>query len=206
MDGHLEVWTDSGRSLLPLSSTRCTVGSSPETTRRSTIVRCRQYALIECLAGTWFIEDLGSRNGTFVGGSRIARRRSFRPGEEFRLGRARVALRGVVAGGRPRTETIDERRWSLDASGRWAASRLRWRICVSRRPRRGDRTWSRAGSLVTPSGTDSCSRRAAEHFDWRQAHHRLTQVSAWPRARRPRPAPATNVATIVARRSHTPGT
>ena len=107
-DGHLEVWTGSGRDLLSFASTRCTIGSSPDS---DLVIDDRSvsavHALIENLGGSWFVEDLGSRNGTFVGGQRITGRRSIRPGEEFRLGLARVALRGVVVGRRPTTETID---------------------------------------------------------------------------------------------------
>jgi DNA-binding NarL/FixJ family response regulator len=63
--------------------------------------------MIEYLAGVWFVEDLGSRNGTFIGANRITGRTAIRPGVEFRVGLARITLRGVVAGGRPETETIE---------------------------------------------------------------------------------------------------
>jgi pSer/pThr/pTyr-binding forkhead associated (FHA) protein len=109
VQGHLEVWTTAGRELLPLVADRCTIGRTPSS---DLVVDDRSvsavHALIENLGGTWFVEDLGSRNGTFVGGQRISGRRSIRPGEEFRLGAARLVLRGVVFAGRPQTEIIDE--------------------------------------------------------------------------------------------------
>ena len=107
--GHLEVWTASGRSLLPLGSSRSTVGSSAE----SDLVIddqsvSRTHLLLEHLGEAWFVEDLGSRNGTYVNGQRITGRRVVRPGDEIRLGVARVVLRGVVSGGGPATSLVDE--------------------------------------------------------------------------------------------------
>ena len=98
MDGHLEVWTTSGRALLPLDTDRCTLGSSSDS---DLVVEdgsvSRVHALFERLGGVWFVEDLGSRNGTYVNGQRISGRRLVRPGDEVRLGVARLVLRGVVS-------------------------------------------------------------------------------------------------------------
>ena len=109
MEGHLEVWTESGRTLLPLSSGRSTVGSSTES---DIVVHdpsvSRTHVLLEQLGGAWFVEDLGSRNGTYLNGQRITGRRVVRPGDEIRLGVARVVLRGVVSGGGPATSLVDE--------------------------------------------------------------------------------------------------
>jgi FHA domain len=109
VEGHLEVWTASGRTLLPIGSPRSIVGSS----RESDLVVddpsvSRTHLLLEQLGGAWFIEDLGSRNGTYLNGQRITRRRVVRPGDEIRLGVARVVLRGVVSGGGPATSVVDE--------------------------------------------------------------------------------------------------
>jgi hypothetical protein len=110
VEGHLEVWTASGRTLLPLGSDRCTVGSSAES---DLVVEdpsvSRTHLLFEQLGGAWFVEDLGSRNGTYLNGQRITGRRVVRPGDEIRLGVARVVLRGVVTGsGGPATSVVDE--------------------------------------------------------------------------------------------------
>jgi hypothetical protein len=109
VEAHLEVWTSSGRSLLPLSAARCTIGSSAD----SDIVLddssvSRAHVLFEPLAGAWFIEDLGSRNGTYVNGQRITGRRVVRPGDEIRLGLVRVVLRGEISGGGAATSAVDE--------------------------------------------------------------------------------------------------
>jgi hypothetical protein len=106
---HLEVWTTSGRTLLPLASPRCTIGSSPESdlvVDDSSV--SRTHVLLEHLGGAWFVEDLGSRNGTYLNGQRIAGRRLVRTGDELRLGVARVVLRGEVAIRGPATTVLDE--------------------------------------------------------------------------------------------------
>jgi pSer/pThr/pTyr-binding forkhead associated (FHA) protein len=50
-----------------------------------------RHATIEVHDGEWFIEDLGSTNGTLVNGVRIERRERVRPGDEIAIGR--IALR-----------------------------------------------------------------------------------------------------------------
>lgn len=41
----------------------------------------------------WFLEDLGSTNGTFVGGTRLTRTTPIEPGVDFRVGRTTMQLR-----------------------------------------------------------------------------------------------------------------
>ncbi len=109
MEGHLEVWTASGRTLLPLGADRCTVGSSADS---DLVVDdpsvSRTHVLLEQFGGAWFVEDLGSRNGTYLNGQRINGRRVVKPGDEIRLGLARVVLRGVISGSGPTTSLVDE--------------------------------------------------------------------------------------------------
>ena len=50
-----------------------------------------RHARLELQDGEWWIEDLGSTNGTLVNGTRIAQRERVRPGDEIAIGR--VALR-----------------------------------------------------------------------------------------------------------------
>jgi pSer/pThr/pTyr-binding forkhead associated (FHA) protein len=109
VEGHLEVWTASGRALLPLDSPRRTVGSSAES---DLVVDdpsvSRTHALLEQLGAAWFVEDLGSRNGTYLNGQRITGRRVVRPGDELRLGTVRVVLRGALSRSGPATSLVDE--------------------------------------------------------------------------------------------------
>lgn len=44
----------------------------------------------------YFIEDAGSRNGTFIGGRRIHERDALQPGELFRIGRTWLRLDSVL--------------------------------------------------------------------------------------------------------------
>mgnify|MGYP001565608782 CR=1 FL=1 len=50
-----------------------------------------RHAKLEVEGGEWWIEDLGSTNGTLVNGARIEKRERLRPGDEIAIGR--VALR-----------------------------------------------------------------------------------------------------------------
>jgi len=50
-----------------------------------------RHASLEIHDGEWWIEDLGSTNGTLVNGVRIEKRERVRPGDEIAIGR--VALR-----------------------------------------------------------------------------------------------------------------
>jgi SARP family transcriptional regulator, regulator of embCAB operon len=108
-DAYLDVTTNATRSTLPLTSARCTVGSSPDS---ELVIDDRSvsavHALFERMNGVWFVEDLGSRNGTFVNGRRVVSRHAVRPGSEIRLGLARAVLRGIASAPHPQTEVIDE--------------------------------------------------------------------------------------------------
>ena len=48
------------------------------------------HAVIERVTGGWIVQDLGSRNGTFVNGDRLMGPRALRHGDELRLGSSRV--------------------------------------------------------------------------------------------------------------------
>jgi hypothetical protein len=109
VEGHLEVWTASGRLLLELNAARCTIGSSAD---NDVVIEdgsvSRAHLLFEQLAGAWFVEDLGSRNGTYVNGQRITSRRVVRPGDEIRLGLVRAVLRVDVSRQGTTTSAVDE--------------------------------------------------------------------------------------------------
>jgi hypothetical protein len=109
MEGQLEIWTGVGRELVAIPGDRATIGSS----EAADIVVAddsvsRVHALLEWLAGSWFVEDLGSRNGTFVNGERVQLRMVVRSADEMRLGRARLVLRGVDSSRGAATVVSDE--------------------------------------------------------------------------------------------------
>lgn len=56
------------------------------------------HAVIERVTGGWVLQDLGSRNGTFVNGSRINGPRALRSGDEIRLGSSRILFRSGAPG------------------------------------------------------------------------------------------------------------
>lgn len=59
----------------------------------------RHHLLLESLPDQWSVTDLGSKNGTFVNGSRLTARRALAPGDVIAAGRVR--LKFVAAGPPP---------------------------------------------------------------------------------------------------------
>jgi pSer/pThr/pTyr-binding forkhead associated (FHA) protein len=55
----------------------------------------REHARVQLEAGRVLVEDLGSRNGSWLGGSRLGGPREMAPGQELRAGRTVLAL-GIV--------------------------------------------------------------------------------------------------------------
>ena len=106
---HLEWLDGRDRRLLPLEHERLTVGSS---LTNDVVVDepsvSRIHAVLQRLSGTWFVEDCGSRNGTYVRGTRITSLQAIRPGDEVRIGRVRLRLGGQTAPGGTATETTVE--------------------------------------------------------------------------------------------------
>lgn len=95
----LELWVRGERTLVPLERDRLTVGSSPG----SDVVVAdrtvsRLHALVERLPGGWTVRDLGSRNGTFLNGTKIGELTVLRPGDRIRMGSAEVVFRGTSDG------------------------------------------------------------------------------------------------------------
>ncbi len=92
---HLEVWGPGGRELVPLERDRVVVGSSPEC---DLVVQdaavSRVHAVLDRVSAVWTVRDVGSSNGTYVNGKRIAGESRLRPGEELLLGTTRLVLKG----------------------------------------------------------------------------------------------------------------
>jgi DNA-binding winged helix-turn-helix (wHTH) protein len=64
----------------------------------------RRHALIRIAGGQATIEDLGSKNGTFVEEQRVDGVRSVRDGEIIRVGSVKLTLRRLIAPGSTETE------------------------------------------------------------------------------------------------------
>jgi pSer/pThr/pTyr-binding forkhead associated (FHA) protein len=69
----------------------------------------RRHALIRVGDGGITIEDLGSSNGTFVGGREIHGPHELTDGDTIELGTAAIAFRAWPGGGPPETERIRRR-------------------------------------------------------------------------------------------------
>ena len=100
MEPHLEITRPSGeRELFSLAGGRVTAGKSQSC---SIVIDdpavSRLHVAFENYGdGAWVVKDLGSRNGTSVNGERLTGERALRPGDEVRVGSARLVFKSVVA-------------------------------------------------------------------------------------------------------------
>lgn len=100
MNAFLEVWRPAGADLVQLDRDRLTLGRAPgnDVVLAEDGQVSRLHAILERLAGGWCVRDVSSRNGTFVNGSRVAGEARLGPGDEIRIGRTRIVLRGERGG------------------------------------------------------------------------------------------------------------
>ena len=110
MSSHLEVWKPSGRELIALSGERMTLGKAltNAVSLEHDPTVSRVHAVLENFGQAWSVRDLGSRNGTYVNGEKIAAERILRSGDELRLGSSRLVFwmtRGADAPADQETET-----------------------------------------------------------------------------------------------------
>lgn len=105
MPSHLEVFTPSGRELVPLSGQRVTLGKAAGNVvaleHDATVSRL--HAVFENLGAAWSIRDMGSRNGTYLNGEKITAERVLHSGDEVRVGKSRLIfwmVRDSAEGGR----------------------------------------------------------------------------------------------------------
>jgi serine phosphatase RsbU (regulator of sigma subunit) len=77
---------ESGREF-PLSADRAVIGRDPDldVCLRSQAIS-RRHAQISCVHGDYFVEDLGSTNGTFLNGKRVERRMLLAAKDRLRVG------------------------------------------------------------------------------------------------------------------------
>ena len=61
------------------------------------------HAVLEPIAAGWCVQDVGSRNGTFVRGERILGMRSLHPGEDLAVGRTKLVFRSAQPADATRT-------------------------------------------------------------------------------------------------------
>ena len=99
MSSYLEVWGPGGRELRPLDSERITVGSVDSNDLVVDLPGVsRVHAVFERFSESWTVRDLGSRNGTFVNGTRTIGERALHPGDEIVLGTLRLVYHGPARG------------------------------------------------------------------------------------------------------------
>lgn len=100
MPSHLEIWKPSGRELITLSGQRVTVGKASTNVvsleHDSTVSRL--HAVLENHGFAWSVRDVGSRNGTYLNGEKIAAERVLRAGDELRVGKSRLIFWDVSEG------------------------------------------------------------------------------------------------------------
>jgi len=95
MGDYVEVWADQGVRVIPLIDGEVAViGRDPscELAVEADSEVSRRHALLERVGAGWCVRDLGSRNGTFVNGERIASTCALHHRDELRIGGARVVL------------------------------------------------------------------------------------------------------------------
>lgn len=106
MASYLEVWKPDGPELVALDGDRITIGShsSNEVVLAADRTVSRLHAVLEAFPAGWSLRDMGSRNGTFVNGQKLSGERVLAPGDEVRIGRTRIVLRGGGHGEHTATE------------------------------------------------------------------------------------------------------
>jgi pSer/pThr/pTyr-binding forkhead associated (FHA) protein len=106
MASYLEVWKREGPELVPLDGARITIGShlSNDVVLSADRTVSRLHAVLEAFPAGWSLRDMGSRNGTFVNGQKLPGERVLAPGDEVRIGRTRLVVRGSGHGERTTTE------------------------------------------------------------------------------------------------------
>lgn len=106
MPAYVQVWRADGSEVVVLEGDRASIGTGSDndvvvTGDRTT---SRLHAVLERFAGGWCVRDLGSRNGTYVNGTRVLADSALRPGDEIRVGATRITFRADEAERAPATE------------------------------------------------------------------------------------------------------
>lgn len=94
MTDFIELWSLGQARLVALGHDRMTVGRAADNDIVIDDMEASAiHAALEPLASAWSVQDLSSRNGTFVNGERILTQRPLRRGDEMRMGRSRLIYR-----------------------------------------------------------------------------------------------------------------
>jgi DNA-binding CsgD family transcriptional regulator len=106
MTAYLEVWKPSGIELVPLETDRVTIGrkGSNDVPLAHDKSVSGLHAVLEPVGADWCVQDVGSRNGTFVRGERILGMRALRHGDDLAVGRTKLVFRAVESAGMTQTE------------------------------------------------------------------------------------------------------
>jgi hypothetical protein len=101
----LEVRGPSGVELVPLTDAPTTIGRAQGNTVviGSDLQVSSLHAIVEPVGSGWCVRDLGSRNGTLIGGEPILGARALRHGDVLVLGQTRVTFRADAQASLPRT-------------------------------------------------------------------------------------------------------
>jgi predicted component of type VI protein secretion system len=105
----LEVWSSrGGREVVALDGPRVTIGASVNADLVIDDAAVSRFHLIlERIGPAWCVQDLDSRNGTFVNGKRLLGKRTIRDGDELTLGRTRVVYRDRQQAKETTTATLE---------------------------------------------------------------------------------------------------
>ena len=105
----LELWSTHGwERVITLTGPTHTIGSDPESADipLADAAVSRVHAVLEQVGTAWLVRDVGSRNGTRLGGERITGQRRLRDGDEIMAGHTRLVFRDGVDAHRPPTDAI----------------------------------------------------------------------------------------------------
>jgi len=105
MNEHLEFWAAGAARLIPLEFDDVSIGrgETNDIALPFDPTVSRLHAVIVRYRGGWCLRDVGSVNGTFLNGQRVFSEHFLRPGDEIRVGAARIIFRGDLGGGSQET-------------------------------------------------------------------------------------------------------
>lgn len=92
---YLEVWGPAGARLVPLDGDHTTIGRAPsnDVTIDADTKVSKLHAVVVGYGTEFAVRDVGSSNGTFLNGERLAGEVRLRPGDEIRVGESRLVFR-----------------------------------------------------------------------------------------------------------------